>query len=192
MPIFLPHRPEKGTWPLDLWMHPHSALLRSLSSLFFSFKAPIDFEIKMAVLPSMNLKLASSFPCSSSPIHLSQLLGFLLFPMYLLWRIIPTRMPRKVSQASFITNSFWFHAWGCFWGGPGDLCSSRREASPLYKRVTAECTHKSGPVSLQPPSGNMMCFPTGKTRPYLDPVQFCWPRCSYQGNYNAENFSALE
>lgn len=34
----------------------------SLSSLFFSFKAPIDFEILMAVLLSMNLKLASPFP----------------------------------------------------------------------------------------------------------------------------------
>lgn len=37
----------------------------SLSSLFFSFKALIGFEIKMAVLPSMKLKLASPFPHSS-------------------------------------------------------------------------------------------------------------------------------
>lgn len=52
----------------------------------------------------------------------------------------------------------------------GDLCSSRREASTLYKQVTADCTHKLGPVSLPPHSGNMLCFPAGKTRPYLDPV----------------------
>lgn len=38
----------------------------SLSSLFFSFKAPIDFEIKMAVLPSMTptLHLLSPVPFS--------------------------------------------------------------------------------------------------------------------------------
>lgn len=52
----------------------------------------------------------------------------------------------------------------------GDLCSNKREASTLYKQVTADCTHKSGPVSLQPHAGNMVCFPADKTRPYLDPV----------------------
>lgn len=49
----------------------------------------------------------------------------------------------------------------------GDLSSSRCEASTFYKQVTANCTHKSGPVSLQPHSGNMLSFPDDKTRPSL-------------------------
>lgn len=60
---------ETGTWPLDLRMLLHSGPLHTLlSSLFFSFKAPIDFEIKLAVPPPMNLKLASPFPGSPSPL----------------------------------------------------------------------------------------------------------------------------
>lgn len=57
--------------------------LHTVSSLFFSFKAPIDFEIKLAVPPPMNLKLASPFPCSP-PFKLSHLLRFLLFLIHLL------------------------------------------------------------------------------------------------------------
>lgn len=52
----------------------------SLSSLFFSFKAPIDFEIKMAVLPSVNLKLASPFPRSFLPSSFPNSSGFCYFP----------------------------------------------------------------------------------------------------------------
>lgn len=51
-----------------------------------------------------------------------------------------------------------------------DLHSSSREASKFYKQVAANCTHKSGPVSLQPHSANMLYFPDGKSTPCLSPL----------------------
>lgn len=82
----------------------------SLSSLFFLFQSSNWFWNLNGCSPISEPQACISFPPFLSAIQLSQLLRFLLFPIHFLWRIFPIRMSRKVSQGSFITNSFWFHS----------------------------------------------------------------------------------
>lgn len=67
MPIFLPHLPEKATWPLDLWMHLHSAPLHILFHLCFSL-SKLQLILKLKWLFShqwtSSLHLLSPVPLS--------------------------------------------------------------------------------------------------------------------------------